>query len=258
MLTRGKSAYMPTIKLDNVSVLYANGKQKTAALDGVCTEFVSGCFNVVVGASGSGKSTLLKTIVGQVDYEGLLTFDGNDMKKVAEQDRRLAFVSQEYVLYPRLTIFDNIAFPLKVERVPTDEIVDIVRDMAKHLDLTACLTRKPKHLSGGQQQRVALARALVKQPQVCLLDEPFSNVDAESRLATRLFVKQTLAKCNCTSVYVTHDFSEAMALADNLVVLDDGKVIASGKPLEVFNCKNPIVEQLKQLDGKGVWEADEQ
>lgn len=248
---------MPTIELNNVTVSYANRKQKIVALDNVCAQFASGCFNVVVGTSGSGKSTLLKTIVGQVEYQGLLTFDGKDMKKVSEQDRCLAFVSQEYILYPRLTIFDNIAFPLKVQRVPTDEIVEIVRNMAKQLNLTACLTRKPKHLSGGQQQRVALARALVKQPQVCLLDEPFSNVDAENRLATRLFVKRTLAKCNCTTVYVTHDFSEAMALADNLVVLEGGTVVASGKPLDVFNSGNSIVEQLKQIDGKGIWEADE-
>ena len=236
---------MPKIKFDNVTVTYANGKQKVVALDGLSVEFAPDCFNVVVGASGCGKSTLLRTVAGQLEYDGSVTFDGRDMKRVSEQDRNLAFVSQQYVLYPRLTIFDNIAFPLKAKRMDIDSIVDIVRDIAKSLDLTACLTRKPQHLSGGQQQRVALARALVKQPQVCLFDEPFSNVDAERRLTARLFVKQKLAECKATSLYVTHEFAEAMALADYLVVMDEGKVVACGKPLDVFNCGNDIVEQMK-------------
>ena len=236
---------MPIIKFDNVTVTYANGKQKVVALDGLSVEFAPDCLNVVVGASGCGKSTLLRTVAGQLSYDGSVTFDGRDMKRVSEQDRNLAFVSQQYVLYPRLTIFDNIAFPLKAKRMDSDSIVDIVRDVAKSLDLTVCLTRKPQHLSGGQQQRVALARALVKQPQVCLLDEPFSNIDAERRLTTRLFVKQKLAECNATSLYVTHDFAEAMALADYLVVMDKGKVVACGKPLDVFNCGNDVVEQMK-------------
>ena len=236
---------MPKIKFDNVTVTYANGKQNVVALNGLSVEFAPDCFNVVVGASGCGKSTLLRTVAGQLEYDGLVTFDEQDMKRVSEQDRNLAFVSQQYVLYPRLTIFDNIAFPLKAKRMDSDSIIDIVRDIAKSLDLTACLTRKPQHLSGGQQQRVALARALVKQPQVCLLDEPFSNVDAERRLATRLFVKQKLAECNATSLYVTHDFAEAMALADYLVVMDEGKLVACGKPLDVFNCGNDVVEQMK-------------
>lgn len=179
---------MPKIKFDNVTVTYANGKQKVVALDGLYVEFAPDCFNVVVGASGCGKSTLLRTVAGQLEYDGSVIFDERNIKRVSEQDRNLAFVSQQYVLYPRLTIFDNIAFPLKAKRMDSDSIIDIVRDIAKSLDLTACLTRKPQHLSGGQQQRVALARALVKQPQVCLLDEPFSNVDAERRLTTRLFV----------------------------------------------------------------------
>ena len=236
---------MPKIKFDNVTVTYANGKQNVVALSGLSVEFAPDCFNVVVGASGCGKSTLLRTIAGQLEYDGFVTFDEQDMKRVPEQDRNLAFVSQQYVLYPRMTIFDNIAFPLKAKRMDSDLIVDIVRDIAKSLDLTVCLTRKPQHLSGGQQQRVALARALVKQPQVCLLDEPFSNVDAERRLTTRLFVKQRLAACNATSLYVTHDFSEAMALADYLVVMDEGKLVACGKPLDVFNCGNDVVEQMK-------------
>lgn len=236
---------MPKIKFDNVTVTYANGKQTVVALDGLSVEFAADCFNVVVGASGCGKSTILRTVAGQLEYDGSVTFDGRDMKRVSEQDRNLAFVSQQYVLYPRLTIFDNIAFPLKAKHMDSDCIVDVVRDIAKLLDLTACLTRKPRHLSGGQQQRVALARALVKQPQVCLLDEPFSNVDAERRLATRLLVKQTLAACNATSLYVTHDFAEAMALADYLVVMDEGKVVVCGKPLDVFSSGNDVVEQMK-------------
>ena len=134
---------MPKIKFDNVTVTYANGKQNVVALNGLSVEFAPDCFNVVVGASGCGKSTLLRTIAGQLEYDGLVTFDEKDMKRVSEQDRNLAFVSQQYVLYPRMTIFDNIAFPLKAKRMDSDLIVDIVRDIAKSLDLTVCLTRKP-------------------------------------------------------------------------------------------------------------------
>ncbi len=237
---------MPQIDIEKLTVEYSNGKDKVVALDQLSVTLLAQSFNVIVGYSGCGKTTLLRAIAGQLQYDGTISFDGEDVRSVSVQKRKLAFVSQQYVLYSNKTIFDNIAFPLKVQGVPKLEIINAVRDIADKLDLTACLTRRPKHLSGGQQQRVALAKALVKKPSVCLLDEPFSNIDPQQRLSSRMLTKQTLSACKCTAVYVTHDLSEAMALADRLIVLDGGKVVECGTPLEVFNSGNPIVESLKQ------------
>lgn len=237
---------MPQIDIENLTVEYSNGKEKVVALDNLSVTLLANSFNVIVGYSGCGKTTLLRAIAGQLNYDGKILFDGEDVRSVSVQKRKLAFVSQQYVLYSNKTIFDNIAFPLKIQGRSKTEIINTVRDVAAKLDLTACLTRKPKHLSGGQQQRVALAKALVKGPSVCLLDEPFSNVDAQQRLRSRVLTKQTLTSCNCTAVYVTHDLTEAMSLAERLIVVDGGKVVECGTPLEVYNCGNPIVESMKQ------------
>lgn len=236
---------MPQISIKNLTVAYADEKKDFVALDGLDATFLSNKFNVVVGYSGSGKTTLLRTLLGQLNYEGTVEFDGEDVCNVPIQRRNMSYVSQQYVLYSNKTIFDNIAFPLTIQRMSRNDIIVRVRDIADKLELTACLTRKPKHLSGGQQQRVALAKALVKQPSVCLLDEPFSNVDPSQRLRSRILTKQALSACNCTSIYVTHDLTEAMALADNLVVIDQGKVVVSGAPLDVFNSGAAVVESLK-------------
>lgn len=237
---------MPQIDIENLTVEYANGKDKVVALDDLSVTLLSNAFNVIVGYSGSGKTTLLRTIAGQLSYNGTICFDGVNVTSLSVQKRNLAFVSQQFLLYANKTIFDNIAFPLKVQNLPKTQIIDTVRNVANQLDLVACLTRKPKHLSGGQQQRVALAKALVKQPSICLLDEPFSNVDPTQRFRSRVLVKQTLLACNCTTVYVTHDLTEAMAMADRLIVMNNGKVVACGAPLDVYNSGNPIVESLKQ------------
>lgn len=237
---------MPQIDIENLTVEYSNGKEKVVALDNLSVTLLANSFNVIVGYSGCGKTTLLRAIAGQLNYDGKILFDGEDIRSVSVQKRKLAFVSQQYVLYSNKTIFDNIAFPLKIQGRSQTEIINTVRDIAAKLDLTACLTRKPKHLSGGQQQRVALAKALVKGPSVCLLDEPFSNIDTQQRLRSRVLTKQTLTSCNCTAVYVTHDLTEAMSLAERLIVMDGGKVVECGTPLEVYNCCNPIVESMKQ------------
>lgn len=237
---------MPQIDIENLTVEYSNGKEKVVALDNLSVTLLANSFNVIVGYSGCGKTTLLRAIAGQLNHDGKILFDGEDIRSVSVQKRRMAFVSQQYVLYSNKTIFDNIAFPLKIQGRSKTEIITAVRDIAAKLDLTACLTRKPKHLSGGQQQRVALAKALVKCPSVCLLDEPFSNVDVQQRLRSRVLTKQTLTSCNCTAVYVTHDLTEAMSLAERLIVMDGGKVVECGTPLEVYNCGNPIVESMKR------------
>ena len=237
---------MPKITVSDVTVTYRNKKSdEVTALDGISAEFLSGAFNVIVGYSGGGKTTLLKCIAGLVGYDGEVLFDGVDVGGSAPSQRNISYVSQEYVLYPHLTVFDNIAFPLKNMGAPKKEITERVKAIAEILELTHCLTRKPKHLSGGQQQRVALARALVKNPEICLFDEPLSNTDPQLRYRERRFIKDAVKRYGCTSVYVTHDFSEAMALADNLTVISDGKCVLQGEPMQVYNSGNAVVESLK-------------
>ena len=235
---------MPKIVLENLSVCYADKEEKILALDDISYEFHHS-FNVVLGTSGCGKTTLLKTLAGLLEYNGRITIDGADISKIPTNERNMALVSQQYILYPNKTIFDNIAFPLKTRRTPIDETKERVFDIAKKLDLKACLSRKPKQISGGQQQRVAIAKALVKRPSVCLMDEPLSNVDPKIRARTRLLIKDALKSIGCTVIYVTHNVYEAMALADNIIVMENGKFVLSGTPEEVYASSNPAVELIK-------------
>ena len=235
---------MSEIVFDRVSVRYADNKENVLALDDLSFAFHPS-FNVVLGTSGCGKTTLLKTLAGLLEYQGNIFVDGADISKTPTNARNMALVSQQYILYPTKTIFDNIAFPLKMQKVPTDEIKQRVFEIAKQLDLTACLSRKPKQISGGQQQRVALAKAIVKRPSICLLDEPLSNVDPKSRAQARLLIKNALKSIGCTVIYVTHNVFEAMSLADNLIVMENGRFQVFGTPDEVYNSKSAAVELLK-------------
>lgn len=237
---------MPKITVSELTAIYSSKKSDdVVALDGLNAEFISDAFNVIVGYSGCGKTTLLKCIAGLCYYDGNIFFDNVDVGGLAPSERNISYVSQEFVLYPHLTVFDNIAFPLKVAGAPKKEIIDRVKKIAEATDLTYCLTRKPKHISGGQQQRVALARALVKKPSICLFDEPLSNTDPQFRFAERRFLKDSAKRFGCTAIYVTHDFSEAMALADKLFVISDGKCVLQGDPMEIYNSDNEIVRSLK-------------
>ncbi|MBO4572811.1 MAG: ABC transporter ATP-binding protein [Clostridia bacterium] len=242
---------MPKITVSHLTAIYRSKQTgEVVALDDLSAEFLPDAFNVVIGYSGCGKTTLLKCIAGLKDHDGDILFDDNDVFDLSPADRGVSYVSQEFVLYPHLTIFDNIAFPLKNSGVPKKEIIERVKQVAEELDLTYCLTRKPKNISGGQQQRVALARALVKKPSICLLDEPFSNADIQLRSQQRQTIKEKMVKYGCTTIYVTHDFQEAMALADKLFVLNEGKCVLQGDPKTVFDSGNEIVVSLKGEGGK--------
>lgn len=238
---------MPDIRIEDLTVIYpAKHKQLSdvTALSNFSAYFPSGSFNVVVGYSGCGKTTLLRTLAGLQDYMGTIMIDGKDAAKIEAQSRNAAYVSQQYTLYPKMTIFDNIAIPLLAAKVPKPEIIERVMKISEELDLTACLTRKPKQISGGQQQRVALARALCKEPQICLLDEPLSNVDEKLRAEERRYIKKILSDRGCTVVYVTHDIKEATALADQLIVMDAGRVCIVGDPFTVCKSGDPVMTSL--------------
>ena len=236
---------MAEIEVRNVSVVFKSKKREAVALDDFSATFGDG-MNVIVGYSGCGKTTLLRSILGLVDYDGEILLDGQDLEDVPTNDRNFSFVSQDYVLYPQYTVFENIAFPLKLLRAGRQEICERVYEMAEMLDLTACLNRKPKHISGGQQQRAAIARALVKRPSVCFMDEPFSNTDEATRSQTVRSLKTVLEKAGCTCIYVTHDFKEALTLADTVYVMNEGKLALSGTPDEIYDSDNEVVKNLKE------------
>ncbi len=237
---------MPVIKIENLTVKFKEKKNKeVVALENLSLEIKDKFLNVILGYSGSGKTTLLRSIAGLQDYEGTIYFDGIDVDNLSVQKRNIAMVTQNYALYPSMTVFENIAFPLKVLGASKEEIISRVYEIAEKLDIKHCLSRKPKKLSGGQQQRVALARAMVKKPDLYLFDEPLSNLDTIKRSEARILIKKIIKERNATALYVTHDFTEAMALADYLIVINDKRVEIEGTPLEIYESNNPIVESLK-------------
>ena len=193
-------------------------------------------FIILVGPSGCGKSTTLRMIAGLEEIsEGELYIGDRLVNDVAPKDRDIAMVFQNYALYPHMTVFDNMAFGLKLRKVPKDEIQRKVEEAARILDIAHLLDRKPKALSGGQRQRVALGRAIVRNPQVFLLDEPLSNLDAKLRAQMRTEIAKLHQKLATTFIYVTHDQTEAMTMGDRIVVMKDGYIQQIGTPQEVFN-----------------------
>ena len=193
-------------------------------------------FIVLVGPSGCGKSTTLRMIAGLEEIsEGELYIGDKLVNDVAPKDRDIAMVFQNYALYPHMTVYDNMAFALKLRHTPKDEIDKAVKEAAEILDITQYLGRKPKALSGGQRQRVAIGRAIVREPQVMLMDEPLSNLDAKLRNQMRAEIIKLRQKINTTFIYVTHDQTEAMTLGDRIVIMKDGFIQQIGTPQEVFN-----------------------
>ena len=193
-------------------------------------------FIVLVGPSGCGKSTTLRMVAGLEEIsDGELIIDGKVMNDVAPKDRDIAMVFQNYALYPHMTVYDNMAFSLKLRHTPKDEMDRKVREAAEILDITQYLERKPKALSGGQRQRVAIGRAIVRAPKVMLMDEPLSNLDAKLRNEMRAEIIKLRQRIDTTFMYVTHDQTEAMTLGDRIVIMKDGYIQQIGTPQEVFN-----------------------
>jgi len=206
---------------------------------GIDLEVAEKEFVVLVGPSGCGKSTTLRMIAGLEEITaGDLTIDDRRMNRVAPKDRDVAMVFQNYALYPHLNVADNMAFGLRIRKMPKAEIKTTIDDVADVLGLTDYLDRRPADLSGGQRQRVAMGRAIVRHPKVFLFDEPLSNLDAKLRTQMRAEIKRLHKRLGVTSVYVTHDQVEAMTLADRIVVMNDGRIEQVGTPMELFN--NPV------------------
>ena len=193
-------------------------------------------FIVLVGPSGCGKSTTLRMVAGREEIsEGELYIDDKLVNDVEPKDRDIAMVFQSYALYPHMTVYENMAFPLKLRKMPKDEIDKRVREAAATLDITQYLERKPKALSGGQRQRVAIGRAIVREPKVLLMDEPLSNLDAKLRNQMRAEIIKLRQRIDTTFIYVTHDQTEAMTLGDRIVIMRDGFIQQIGTPQEVFD-----------------------
>ena len=226
---------MASITLKNITKSYGKGKNTNPVIHGVNAEIADGEFIVIVGPSGCGKSTLLRMVAGLEEITGGDISIGNRVVNELEpSERDIAMVFQNYALYPHMSVFDNMAYGLKIAKIPTDEIKARVDKAAKILEIGPFLHRKPRELSGGQRQRVAMGRAIVRQPQVFLFDEPLSNLDAKLRAQTRLEIQKLHRELGITSLFVTHDQVEAMTLAQRMIVMHAGRVEQFGTPEEVY------------------------
>ncbi|WP_313532349.1 sn-glycerol-3-phosphate ABC transporter ATP-binding protein UgpC [Shinella sp.] len=223
---------MSFLTIDNVIKQFGN----LQVVKGVSIEAEKGEFIVFVGPSGCGKSTLLRMIAGlEETSEGTISIDGEDLTHADPADRHVAMVFQSYALFPHMSVYDNIAFGMQINKVPKPEIKVRVLEAARILQIEALLERKPRQLSGGQRQRVAIGRAIVRKPKIFLFDEPLSNLDAELRTQMRVEIAKLHQEIGATMIYVTHDQVEAMTLADRIVVLRGGLVEQVGSPADLYD-----------------------
>jgi sn-glycerol 3-phosphate transport system ATP-binding protein len=223
---------MAAVTLDNVRKIYPGNVE---AVKGVSLIIPDGSFTVLLGPSGCGKSTLLRMIAGlETITSGTCSIGGRVVNDIEPADRDIAMVFQNYALYPHMSVYDNMAYGLRNRGTPKDEIERRVAEAAKMLAIEEYLTRKPRALSGGQRQRVAMGRAIVREPQAFLFDEPLSNLDAKLRLTMRIEIRRLHNRLKATSIFVTHDQVEAMTLADQVVVMNAGRIEQIGPPTEVY------------------------
>lgn len=236
---------MSKIAFKNFSIYYKQKKEIVVAVDDVSFSFHEQKINVLIGYSGCGKTSILNAVSGRILYDGELFFNGKNAQEIAVQDRDISYVSQDFVLYPHMTVYDNVAYPLKTLKRPREEIDYRVREICEEVDISFLLTRRPKYLSIGQQQRVAIARAFAKKPDIILLDEPLSNLDKETSEGIRRLIKELVKENKSTCIYVSHNINDALNLADSIFVMDKGKIIGEYTPEEFLKSKNPIIESLK-------------
>jgi iron(III) transport system ATP-binding protein len=226
---------MITVHIENIIKKFG----KTPALDGVSLILEPGTLTAVLGPSGCGKTTMLRALGGFLQPDsGRILFGDTDVTALPPQDRGAALVFQNYALWPHMSVYDNIAYGLKIKKIPKNEIEDRVHKIVDLVGLSEDMlekSRKPTQLSGGQQQRVALARALVIEPSLLLLDEPLSNLDAKIRSRLRVYIREIQQKVGITALYVTHDQEEALSIADTIIIMDKGQVMQRGTPQEIYS-----------------------
>ncbi|MCQ2742539.1 MAG: ATP-binding cassette domain-containing protein [Bacilli bacterium] len=235
---------MPEIRLENLSFSYKKKKIETPVIEGLSYTFEANKIHVILGKSGCGKTTLLKCINGLSSYEGHIYYDDVEMDGTPVGERKLGYVSQEFGVYPHFDLFTSIAYPLRIAGASGDESRKRVHEIAKELGIDNILSRKPRQVSVGQVQRAALARALIKRPNIILFDEPLSNVDEKTRREIVLLIKETVHKFGMTAIYVCHDVGEATSLADKIHVMDKGRFVVSGDPLELMKSEDAKVASL--------------
>jgi multiple sugar transport system ATP-binding protein len=229
---------MASVELDKINKLYENGFH---AVKDLSIDVADGEFLVLVGPSGCGKSTALRMVAGLEDIStGELRIGGRRVNEVDPQGRDIAMVFQSYALYPHMSVADNIAYGLKLRKMPKDQIQERIKKAADMLELTPLLDRKPKQLSGGQRQRVAMGRAIVREPQVFLMDEPLSNLDAKLRVQMRAEISAVVRSLKTTTMYVTHDQTEAMTMGDRMAVMKAGILQQLGTPGDCYDTPNNI------------------
>ena len=237
MKDRSEEDEVADININTINKYYGD----VHVIKDVSLDIKSQSFTVLVGPSGCGKSTMLRMIAGLEDINsGTISIDGQVVNDLPPKQRNIAMVFQSYALYPHMTVFDNMAFGLKLEKRSKDEINERVQEAARILQIEDYLHRKPKQLSGGQRQRVAIGRAITRKPKVFLFDEPLSNLDAALRVQMRVELAKLHDQLNATMIYVTHDQTEAMTLANDIVVLDEGIVSQKGSPMELYNNPNNL------------------
>ena len=237
---------MAKISLNHLKLSYRkNKKEFTTVSDDLNIVFNDAKVSVIIGPSGCGKTTVLRAIAGILNPEsGRIMFDDIDVTDYDPNSRNISYVSQSIGLYPNLTVFNNIAFPLQVSHTPAEEIRERVREVSELLKIEYLLARKPKELSIGQAQRVAIARAIVKRSIVYLFDEPFSNLDKKLSRELIVELKELFVKIRATVVFVSHDTNEGFSIADEIFVMDDGKIIEHGNPIDVLHSSNEKVKRL--------------
>ncbi len=246
---------MAKVELKNIVKIYGNNKK---VIDNISLTVRDKEFLVLVGSSGCGKSTLLRIISGlETINQGEIFIDDICMNDRLPKDRDIAFVFQSYALYPHLSVYDNIAFPLRMRKETKDKIKQKVNEVSEILSLEGLLNRKPKELSGGQRQRVALGRAIVREPKVFLMDEPLSNLDSKLRVQMRSEIKKLHSKLNTTFIYVTHDQTEALTMGDRIAVLNNGVISQIDTPENIYNDPaNTFVAEFIGMPEMNIFKSD--